>query len=71
MLAAHVFMGAGYYPQSGLGDYEKSFYGDYAVDEAEEYALETFPGSYNDWWVILVDRGEGLRTHAEHWGAKT
>jgi hypothetical protein len=65
MARAHVFMGAGYYPMSGLGDYAKSFYGDYAVDEAMAYVQETFWGTdkRHDWYSVIVDTGDGLIEH--------
>lgn len=68
MIAAHVFMGAGYYPRSGLGDYKASFYGEDAIDGAEIYVSLMYPESRDDWYAIVVDRGEGLETYREHWG---
>jgi hypothetical protein len=60
-VAVHVFMGSIYYPEAGVGDYVRSFYGENAIDRAEEWSSANFN---NDWCVILVDEGNGLREHS-------
>ncbi len=64
MTAAHVFMGAGYYPMAGTGDYVTSFYSDTAEEDAENYVKTTFLNSGHDWYAILTDNGNGLFEHA-------
>lgn len=62
-MRAHLFQGAGYYPESGLGDYKIS--GD--ADELVEYAESPDNQGWADWWTVIFDDGQSLKVYREGW----
>jgi hypothetical protein len=50
----HLFIGAAYYPESGLGDYRGSFHSE---DEAKDFAISD--RGHWDWWTILGHAEDG------------
>lgn len=62
-MAMHLFMGYGYYPESGLGDYQGP------VETIEEVE-EKFAASNLDWFSVVEEVNGRLREIASGWGKR-